>query len=143
MTDEIQEYKNKKDNSKKQTVGQLERSISQKIQALYKQHLGHQPSKVTCQMLNSKITIILENSITQPEQLLLEEGKVALAEKVRTDLNQALRPQIRALIEEILDVKVLDLLSDATIETARTGIIVILSNEPNVRNLDVFPKPKK
>ena len=143
MTDKLKENPTKEASASQQTVGQLERSISQKVQALYKQHLGHQPSKVTCQLFDRKMAIILENSITQPEKLLLEEGKADLAEKVRTDLNQALRPQIKTLIEKILEVDVLDLLSDATIDTARTGIIVVLSKTPNVRNPDALPKSKR
>lgn len=126
-----------------QTVGQLEREISQKMQALYKKHLGHQPSKVTCQLFDSKLAIILENSVTPPEQLLIEEGEVELAEKVRTDLNQAMRPQIKALIESVLGVAVVDLLSDATLKTERTGIIAVLSAAPGVRNPDAIPKMKK
>jgi len=127
----------------KQTVGQLERAISQKMQALYKQYLGHQPGKVTCQLFDSKIAIILEGSITQPEQLLLEEGKIDLAEKVHEDLAQAIEPQIKLLIEEVLEVEVLDLLSDATIGTALTGIIVVLSDTPSVRNPEAIPKAKR
>ncbi len=127
----------------KQTVGQMERAISQKMQALYKQHLGHQPSKVTCQLFDSKMAIIIEGSITQPERLLLEDGKADLAEKIRSDLSQAIKPQIKALIEEVLDVEVLDLMSDATIQTARTGIIVVLSETPSVRNPEAIPKVKK
>ena len=143
MTDTIPVPQTKETGAPQQTVGQLERSISQKVQALYKQHLGHQPSKVTCQLFDSKMAIILENSITQPEQLLIEEGKMDLVEKIHDDLNQALRPQIKALIESILDVEVLDLLSDAAIDTARTGIIVVLSSTPNVRNPDALPKAKR
>ncbi|MEO0647157.1 MAG: DUF2294 domain-containing protein [Cyanobacteria bacterium J06650_10] len=126
-----------------QTVGQLERTISQKMQALYKKQLGHQPSKVTCQMFDSKLAIVLENSITQPEKLLVEEGKADLATKVHSNLNQAIEPQIKSLIENILSVKVLDLLSDAAIDTARTGIIVVLSDTPTVRNPEAIPKVKK
>lgn len=126
-----------------QTVGQLEREISQKMQALYKKHLGHQPSKVTCQLFDAKLAIILENSLTLPEQLLVEEGEVELAEKVRVDLNQAMRPQIKSLLESVLGVAVVDLLSDATLETERTGIIVVLSAAPGVRNPDAIPKMKK
>ena len=59
----------------KQTVGQLERAISQKVQAAYKQHLGHQPKKVSCQMFDSKVVIVLEDSITQPEKILAAAGR--------------------------------------------------------------------
>ena len=113
------------------------------MQALYKQHLGHQPSKVTCQLFGAKLAIVLEKSITPPEQLLMEEGNTELAEQVRADLSQALQPQIEQLIESVLAVQVLDFLSDATLDTARTGIIVVLSKTPDVRNPEVIPKVKK
>ena len=143
MTDELNEPTAQKATNRQQTVGQLERSISQKIQARYKQHLAHQPSKVTCQLFDNKMAVIIENTITQPEQLLMEEGKMDLAEQVRSDLHEAIRPQIKALIEEILDVQVLDLLSDARISTARTGIIAMLSKTPEVRNPEALSKSKK
>ena len=125
-----------------QTVGQLERELSQKLQALYRDQLGKRPSKATCQVFDSKLAIVLEGSVTQPEQLLAEEGQKELAEQVRADLDQALRPQIKQLIEEILQVEVLDLLSDATLNTGRTGIIAVLSKTPAVRNPEAIPKVK-
>ena len=44
------------------TIGQLERKLSQKIGALYREQLGHQIGKVTCQLLDTKLTIIIEDS---------------------------------------------------------------------------------
>ena len=129
--------------TEQQTVGQLEREVSQKMQALYRQYLGHQPSKVTCQLFDEKLAIILEDSVTQPEQLLARDGQLELAKQVRADLNQAIQPQVKALVESILKVKVLDLLSDATLKTGRTGIIAILSETPTVRNPDAIPKTRK
>jgi uncharacterized protein YbcI len=115
------------------TRGQVERTLSQQIQALYRQHLGHQPGKVTCQLFDEKLAIVIEDSVTQPEQLLAEEGRLELAEQVRADLNQAIQPHLKDLIEEVLKVEVLDLLSDATLETGRTGIIVVLGSTPEIR----------
>ncbi|NJK37170.1 MAG: DUF2294 domain-containing protein [Oscillatoriales cyanobacterium RM1_1_9] len=118
------------------TRGQLERTLSQKIQAFYREQLGHQPSKVTCQLFDSKLAIILEESVTPAENLLIQEGKEDLAEKVRSNLDELLRPQLRELVTEILKVEVTDLLSDATLETGRTGIIAVLANSPAVRSSD-------
>ncbi|MGB5960230.1 MAG: DUF2294 domain-containing protein [Coleofasciculaceae cyanobacterium] len=125
------------------TRGQLERLLSQKLQALYRAKLGHQPGKVTCQLFDEKLAIIVENSITPPEQVLANNGQTELAEQVRTDLEKAIQPQLKALIEEVLGVAVLDLLSDATLETGRTGIIAVLDVTPEVRNPDAVPKVKK
>lgn len=124
------------------TRGQLERQISQKIQAFYRNSLGHQPSKVTCQIFDEKLAIILENSITSAEQILLQEGKEELAEKVHNNLDDAIKPELKELIENIVKVGVVDLLSDATLDTGRTGIIVVLTETPNVRNPESIPKSK-
>ena len=116
------------------TRGQLERTLSQRIQALYRNQLEHQPSKVTCQIFDEKIAIVLEDSITQPEQLLVNSGEQELAEKVRSELNEALEPQLKALIEEIVGVAVLDLLTNSRLETGRIGTIAILAEPPQIRN---------
>lgn len=115
------------------TKGQIERSLSQRIQALYRSQLGHRLSLVDCELLETKIAIVLEQSVTQPEQLLAEQGKSELAEQLRSELDDAMQPQLRALIEEVVGVEVIDLLSDATVETERTGIIAILAEAPRLR----------
>ena len=124
------------------TRGQLERQLSQQIQAFYRHQLGHQPSKVTCQLFDTKLAIVIEDSITNAEQILVEEGKSDLAAKVRSNLDDAIQPELKQLIENITEVKVVDLLSDATLDTGRTGIIAVLSDIPKVRNPENIPKIK-
>ncbi len=116
------------------TRGQIERTLSQRIQALYRTQLEHQPSRVVCQIFDEKIAIVLEDSITQPEQLLVDNGQEELAEQVRSKLDEALEPQLKALIEEVVGVPVIDLLSDAKLATGRTATVVILAEMPQVRN---------
>lgn len=123
----------KKMDSVKPTRGQLERTLSQRILVLYRTHLGHQPSQITCQIFEKKIAIVLEDAITQPEQVLLNSGREELAEQVRSDLDEAIQPQIIQLIEEVVGVSVIELLSDAKVETGRSGIIAILAAPPEVR----------
>ncbi|KAI9131983.1 DUF2294 domain-containing protein [Acaryochloris sp. CCMEE 5410] len=115
------------------TKGQLERSLSQKVQALYRNELGQQPSKVTCQLCGEKFIIILEDSLTQPEQVLAQEGQGDLAEEVRTNLDDFMKPQLKSLVEEVAGVNVTELLSDVTLESGLTGIIAVLEETPNVR----------
>lgn len=111
----------------KLTRGQLERRLSQQLQKLYREQLGHTPGKISCQLLKDKLTIIVEDSLTQPEQLLLKDAeKLALVEEVRADLDEVVRTGITNLAEEILDRKVIDLMSDTTLETGRTGVLVLI-----------------
>jgi uncharacterized protein YbcI len=121
------------------TRGQLERTLSQRIQALYREELGHRTGKVTCQIFGEQLAIVIEDSITQPEQMLAQKGQDALATEVRTGIDDAIQPQLKSLIEEIAGVSVIDLLSDATLESGRTGIIAVLDSTPAVR----CPSPKK
>jgi uncharacterized protein YbcI len=123
------------------TQGQTERTLSQRIQTLYRTHLGLQPSKVTCQLMDEKIAIVLENSVTRPEQILVEADE-PLAQQVRKDLDATIRPKLQELIQEVLNVDVLDILSDTTLETERMGIIVILAKKPTVRESTAKAKSK-
>lgn len=115
------------------TRGQLERTLSQRVQAFYRSQLEHQPSRVQCHIADGKVIIVLEDSITKPEQLLLDNGQEQLAETVHNDLNKALHPQLIVLIQEIVGVKVIDVLSDTTFDTGRTGTIAVLEEPPHYR----------
>lgn len=124
------------------TRGQRERELSQRIQGLYSNQLGHRPAKVTCQLFDDSLAIVMEDSITPAEQLLVEQGQEELAQQVRSGLDDAIEPKLKELIEEVLEVKVVDLMGDATLKTGRSGIVVVLSNTPEVRNPDAIPKAK-
>lgn len=124
------------------TRGQRERELSQRIQGLYSNQLGHRPTKVTCQLFDDSLAIVMEDSITPAEQLLVDQGQEDLAEQVHSGLDNAIEPKLKELIEEILEVKVLDLMGDATLTTGRSGIIAVLSNTPEVRNPDAIPKAR-
>jgi uncharacterized protein YbcI len=129
--------------SAESTVGQLERQLSQQIQALFKEKLEHRPSRVICKLFDQKVAIVIENSISLAEQLLAANGDEQLVERVRSNLDKAIAPLIWAKIEQILGVTVEDLLSDATIETGRTAILAVLADTPPVKNIEALPNVKK
>ena len=114
--------------------GQLEQNLSQRVTVLYLTQLGHQPSKVSCQLIDKTLTIIVENPITQPERFLAKSGKKELAAQVRVTLHKAFQPQLKLLIEEVLRVSVIDLLGDSKLQTGRTTVIAILAATPKVDN---------
>ncbi len=115
------------------TSGQLERTLSQQIQKLYRDKIGSKPKKVACNLLKEKITIIVENALTQPEQLLVDQGKNSLTQQVRSDLDLAIEQDLRELIEKIVEVEVVDLLMDTELESGRSGTIAVLAQQPELR----------
>lgn len=125
------------------TRGQLERTLSQRIEALYRTQLGHRPTKVTCHLFDEKIAIVMEDAVTPPEQLLAKNGQEELAEQVRDDLDRVLQPQLCDLIGEVLGVDVKEILSDAKLDTGRTGMIAILESAPSMREATSKAPPRK
>ena len=115
------------------TRGQLQRKLSQQIQALYLQQLGHQPSKTSCKIDDRNLTIIIENSLTQPEHILAEQGQSDLVKKVRSNPDDAFKPELKKTIEAVVGVEVEEILSDAAIDSGRTGIVAILTAKPMFR----------
>jgi uncharacterized protein YbcI len=124
----------------KPTIGQLERELSQRIQSLYHDQSGQRPSRVICQFFDDKLAITIENSVTQAEQTLINDGKEEVAEQFRENLDKTIEPQIKAVVEEITGTSVVDILKDTTLETGRTGIIIVLEQAPDVRNREAIPK---
>jgi uncharacterized protein YbcI len=125
------------------TRKQIERLLAQRIQALYRTCLEHQPAKVTCQIFDEKLAIVIEGSVTPAEQVLVNNGNAELASKVRFDLYKAFQPHMKALIEEVMGVSVVELLSDATLETGRLGAIAVLEQVPQFRHCDSITKVNK
>ncbi len=116
-----------------QTRGQIERALAQRVQALYRTQFGQQPSRVQCQIFDGKVVIVLEDSITKTEQVLVANGQENLAEQVRDDLDKAFNPQLKQLIQEVIGIEVVDVLTDATLKTGRMGMIAILADTPQFR----------
>ncbi len=115
------------------TAGQLERTISQKVRALYFNQFGHQPSRVDCHLLGNKIVISLEDVITPIEKLLVEAQSSNLVNQVRAFVGEAIKPKLQELVEEISQVSVTNCLYDTALNTGCAGAIVILANPPQVR----------
>ena len=123
--------------TRKITRGQAQRTLSQKIQKLYKNQIGHSPGKVTCQIIDNTVVVIAEDALTKLEQLLIEGEKDESTpvqvdvEQVRSDLDTAIRPLFVDVIQEILSIEVVDVLSDTTLETGRTAIVAVLAETPH------------
>lgn len=120
------------DHSQRPTRGQLERTLSQQFQKLYRDNLGHATGKISCRLFDDKLTIIIEDSLTQPEQLLLQNSGTQRVEELHADLAKVVRPQLVEIVEKILGLDVIDLMSDTTLETGRTGLVIVLSDRPEM-----------
>lgn len=115
------------------TQGQMERKLSQDIQKLYRQELGHQPGKINCHISSERICVVVEENLTQPENLLKNSGQQNLSQEIRAQLDEAIQPKLKQLIENELSIKVLDVLMDTELDTGRSGMIFVLESAPQLR----------
>ena len=115
------------------TAGQLERTISQKVRALYRSQFGHQPSRVECHLLDNKIVISLEDVITPLEKLLEEAQSFTLVGQIRNFIDLTIKPKLQELIEEVSQVSAVNCLYDTEPSTGCAGAIVTLANPPQIR----------
>ena len=132
------------------TKGQLERQLSQTIQSLYRVQFGQLPSKIVCHLFADKVAIVAENTVTTIERLLFDSAKTDLAASIRAAISKAFKAKVKHRIQEILQVGVVDIICDSTLDSGYLGIIVFLENAPEVRlakkeryqNKFVSKKPK-
>lgn len=115
------------------TVGQLERSLSQRIAAFWRNQLGKQPTKVVCYLFDNKLAVVAENTLTPLESLLNQAQQQLFANEIRAKVNQLLKPELKNLIEEVLQVAVTEILFDTALISGYSGLIAILADSPQVR----------
>lgn len=125
------------------TSGQLERTISQQLQAFYREKIGQRPSKAICQIFDDSLVTVLESTIAPAEQTLIEAGQMDLAQTLRSELHRILKPQLKTLVEEITQVPVLAIMMDSEFERGSSTVVAILASIPPVRDLETIPKVRR
>lgn len=115
----------------KNKFNQVKYLLSEKIKNIYQEQLEHDLDNVSYKLFDHTLIVILEGAITSPEKLLKDNDHVFLAKQVRAAIDDAIHPQIKSIIEEVMDVEVTDFMSDTTIENNITGAIAILEFKSN------------
>ena len=112
------------------TLGELERTLSQGVQRVYREVLAHSTGKITCKLFKGKLAIFIDEALTRTEAVVVEasEDDDSLQRNVHSVLTNSVKPKIIALIEDVLDRKVVDFLKDTAFESRRTAILVVLSD---------------
>ncbi|MGB3402247.1 MAG: DUF2294 domain-containing protein [Microcoleaceae cyanobacterium] len=108
----------------------LDKQLSDKIKEIYLQELNHQVGSILCRLFKQALIILIEESVTLPERKLNNQEYQQLAHQMRTVFDQIVQPQIKTIIEQTTDMQAIDFLCDTTLDTGRTGIIVILELKP-------------
>lgn len=104
---------------------QIENFISQKLKHLYLNYLEQDLHEISFHWLDNRLVIVVEGTVTLPERILYQHDRKNLAYQIREAIDELVLPQVKETLEERMEVKVTDFLSDTTIQTGRTGVIAI------------------
>lgn len=115
------------------TRGELERNLSQSIQAFYRTKLGCCTEKVSCHLINEQVAIAIKNPLTPVEALLSNSTDIQFARDLRDRIDTIIKQDLTATIEEILGVEVIAMTIDTTVDNNLTGVVALLSQKPKTR----------
>ena len=109
----------------------VESLLSEKIENIYQEQLEHTPDNIYYKIFDRTLIVIIEGAITTPEKILKCHNRHYLAQQVRKAIDDVIHPQIKTIIEEVMEVEVTDFMSDTTINNNMTGAIAILGFKSN------------
>jgi uncharacterized protein YbcI len=124
------------------TRGQVERQLTQSIQGFFRDRTGQRPTRAVCQIYDSGLTLVLENTVSPIERTLLTAQHGELAYQVRAKLQEILKPALKEIIEAAVSTTVISVLMDSDLQSGLVSITAILASLPNVRDPETIPKAK-
>ena len=125
------------------TRGKIERTIIQRIQALYYDNLGQRPGKIICQFFDEKLAIFIDDFIMPAEQFFINNERQEFAKQLRSQLDAAIKPLLQKNIADVTGAEVVAMLGDSDLNKKIAGFIAVLSDIPEIRDPESIPKVKK
>ncbi|MGD1918490.1 MAG: Na-translocating system protein MpsC family protein [Pleurocapsa sp.] len=116
------------------TRGEMERNLSQSVQAFYRSQLGCSTEKVSCHIINEQVAIAIKNPITPLESLLNSSIDSQFVQDLRDRIDTIIKQDLVSTIEKILGVEVMAMTINTTVNNNLTGIVALLSQKPATRD---------
>ncbi len=117
--------------------GEIEAAVCEAIAGFEQEYMGRGPKDVHAYLIGDFLVVRLQGVLTGAEQHLVqslpaEKGR-DLLKQVRTQLIEAARPVLEALVQDITGVKVLSLHHDISTVTGEEVVLFTLAQSPGVR----------
>jgi uncharacterized protein YbcI len=114
------------------TAGEIEASVCEGMSRFQQEYMGRGPKDIRAHLIQDLLVVRLQGVLTAAEQQLVkvlpaEKGR-DLLKQVRTQLIEAARPAIEAMINDITGVKVVSLHHDISTMTGEEVVLFTLSS---------------
>jgi uncharacterized protein YbcI len=125
------------------TQGEIEAAICDGMTRFEQEYMGRGPKHIHAHLIGDLLVVRLTGVLTAAEQHLVrslspEKGRDLLKE-VRTQLIEAARPVLEALVEEVTGVKALSLHHDISTATGEKVVLFTLAEAPQFRETKSKP----
>src|SRR5438132_10429406 len=119
--------------------GEIEAAICDGVRRFEQEYMGRGPKDIHTHLIGDLLVVRLHGVLTAAEQQLVktlppEKGR-DLLKQVRTQLIEAARPVMEAMVQEAADVKVLSLHHDISTVTGEEVVLFTLAEPPPFREL--------
>ena len=117
--------------------GEIEAAICEGVNRFEQDYMGRGPKDIHAHLIGDLLVVRLRGVLTAAEQQLVktlpaEKGR-DLLKQVRTQLIEAARPVMEAMVQEATGVKVLSLHHDISTVTGEAVIVFTLAESPSYR----------
>jgi uncharacterized protein YbcI len=119
------------------TLGEIEAAVCAGISRFEQEYMGRGPKDIHAHLIGDLLVVRLQGVLTAAEQHLVktlppEKGR-DLLKQVRTQLIEAARPFLAAMIEGVTGAAVVSLHHDVSTATGEEVILFTLAGEPEAR----------
>jgi uncharacterized protein YbcI len=119
------------------TQGEIEAAISDGVTRFEQEYMGRGPKNIRTYLLGDLLVVRLEGVLTAAEQQLVKSGPPEkgrdLLKQVRTQLIEAARPVLVAMVEDCTGSKVVSLHHDISTVTGEEVVLFTLAAAPGTR----------
>ena len=119
------------------TQGEIEAAICEGISRFEQEYMGRGPKDIHTYLIGDLLVVRLHGVLTAAEQQLVKslprENGRDLLKQVRTQLLEAARPVMEAMVHEITGVKMVSLHHDVSTATGEEVVIFTLAESPLFR----------
>jgi len=119
------------------TQGEIEAAICDMVRRFEQEFMGRGPKNIQTHLIGDLLVVRLEGVLTAAEQHLVQSLPSAngrdLLKQVRTQLVEAARPVMVAMVQDVTGAKVLSLHHDISTVTGEELVIFTLAESPLFR----------
>ena len=121
------------------TQGEIEATICEGINRFEQEYMGRGPKDIHAHLIGDMLVVRLQGVLTAAEQQLVkslsaDKGR-DLLKQVRTQLVEAARPIMAAMVQEATGVNVLSLHHDISTVTGEEFVLFTLAGDPHFREI--------